>query len=416
MQKYMIWGGKPLRGEVRIEGAKNAILPIMAASLLVPGTTVLHDCPKLLDVQNMAAILESLGCKVRWQDDCIIIDALNANCYEVTDRLSRELRSSIFLLGSIIARFSQAHVSYPGGCDIGLRPIDLHLSGLRSLGVDISEEFGYIHAICPKIKGSEIYLDYPSVGATENIMMAAATAEGQTVIRNAAKEPEIKDLQGFINAMGGDVSGAGTSTIVINGREKLHSVEYTVVPDRIVTGTMMIACAITSGDLSIKNSCPEHVQVIISKLKESGCTVEVNNDIIRIKGPRRLTAVHNIETMPYPGFPTDLQAQMLALQTLSDGTSVMVENVFENRFKHAAELRKMGANITIKDRMAIIRGVPELYGADVLCHDLRGGAALVLAGLRAKGCTTVEGIHHIERGYHHLDESLGRLGADISAV
>ena len=414
MAKLTIVGGNPLHGEMRVTGAKNAILPILAGALLTKEPVVIHHCPKYSDVKNMILILEVLGCEVAWQGDSLRVDCKNANRWVMPEMLAKELRSSIFMLGPVIGRFQKATFTYPGGCEIGQRPIDLHLKGLRLLQVDIKEEHGLIYCDGQHLTGGEIHLDYPSVGATENIMMAAVFAKGTTRILNAAREPEILDLQNFLNALGAKVSGASTSTVEITGVQKLHGAEYTLMQDRIVAGTYMVASAITGGDLMIKGVCRENIQSITAKLREAGCVIEFYQDDVRVIGPKRPKELHLLETLPYPGFPTDMQAQMFALATIAEGTSIIVENVFDNRFKHAVELSRMGANVTVKDRMAIIRGVKELTGTTVTARDLRGGAALVLAGLVAKGTTVVEQTEFISRGYENLGEALRKVGARIT--
>jgi len=416
MGKFLINGGHRLQGRVRVTGAKNSILPILAAAILTSKTVRIHDCPRLLDVENMLEILRILGCQVTWLDDVITIDPSNIRSWELPEYLTKELRSSIVMLGPILGRCRRAKLTYPGGCEIGLRPIDLHLKGLKQLNAKIDESHGYIVCEGADMIGTEILLDYPSVGATENIMLAAVNAKGQTIIRNAAKEPEIIDLQNFINAMGGKVWGAGSNSIIIQGTSDLHEVDYRVIPDRIVAGTYMVAAAITGGDLWIENVIIEHLYPIISKLREAGCEIQANGQELHIIGPKRPSSVHLLETLPHPGFPTDMQAQMLALLTVADGTSVIIENIFENRYKHVAELIRMGAQVTIKDRMAVIKGVESLTGAAVEAKDLRGGAALVLAGLRAKGTTEVSNIYLIDRGYEELDKQLCALGAEIQRI
>lgn len=414
MASFCVRGGRALRGKLRVPGAKNAILPILAASLLTKERIELNNCPRLLDVENMMAILRLLGCDTGWEGNTIYVDAKNAYCYEMPEKLAKEMRSSIFLLGPAVARFGKALFTYPGGCEIGNRPIDLHLQGLSELNVHIREEQGKILCDGHDMRGAEIHLDYPSVGATENIMLAATMAPGQTLIRNAAREPEIQDLQDFLNQIGAAVSGAGTSTVIIWGRRELGGTKYSIIPDRIVAGTLMTASAITGGEVLLENVRADHMHAVFSKLRECGCVITLNGSTALVQGPKRPMELRLIETLPYPGFPTDMQAQMFALATISCGTSIIRENVFENRFKHAAELARMGADSTVKDRMAIIRGVDKLCGAQVTSRDLRGGAALVLAGLRAEGETVVDEVHLIDRGYERLENMLGELGADIT--
>lgn len=414
--KYRINGGNKLNGEIRIGGAKNSVLPILAATLLNKGTSVLHDCPKLKDVFSMIGILKHLGCAVEFSGSDIIVDSSGVIDYHIPDKLMRTMRSSIFLMGALVSRNNIAQISFPGGCDIGHRPIDLHLKSLRKLGINIKESFGYIHCKCTKIKGCEIHLDIPSVGATENIMLAVSMADGTTIIGNAAKEPEIEDLQNFLNSMGAQITGAGTNTIIIKGVKELHDTEYTIIPDRIVAGTYLIASAITKGDVVLTNVVKKHIESLISKMSESGFKIVTGNDFIRIEPCVRPRAVDMIITLPYPGFPTDLQAQMVSLLSTADGTSIVTETIFDNRFKYTEELVRMGADIKVDGRIAVIKGVENLTGTSVVARDLRGGAALVLAGLGAIGTTIVEDIEHIDRGYDKFDENLKNLGADIERI
>lgn len=416
MSRLLINGGCRLKGEVRISGSKNTVLPIFAASLLTEKPVLIMDYPKITDVCNMLSILKHIGCRVTEEKDRVIIDSSTAKIWEMPDRLAKEIRSSIFMLGPVLGRFKQAKFSYPGGCEIGNRPVDLHLKGLRSLNIDVKEVRGHIYCETDKIIGAEVHMDYPSVGATENIMMAAVKAQGQTVIRNAAREPEIVELEQFINAMGGNVNGAGTSTIFIEGVKDLGGVEYRCLPDRIVAGTYMMACAMTRGDITLLNVNPEHLFAVTSKLKEAGIMVETYTDAIRVRTNHRLKEMHLIETSPYPGFPTDMQAQACAAACVAEGTSIILENVFDNRFKHVGELIRMGANITIKNNVAIIKGVERLFGTEVTAMDLRGGAALVLAGLCAEGQTMVEQAQLLDRGYERFDEMLNILGAQIKRL
>ncbi|HEY8391075.1 MAG TPA: UDP-N-acetylglucosamine 1-carboxyvinyltransferase [Clostridia bacterium] len=415
-EKLIITGGKPLHGEIAVDTSKNAVLPILAASILNSGKTVLHNIMPITDVYNMLNILSTLGCTYTWHDRDLHINCIKAHSWEIPQDLAREIRSSIFMLGSILSRFRAAKVSYPGGCDIGIRPIDLHLKGLKDLNVKIKEEHGFIICDGTNMRGGVIHLDYPSVGATENLMMAAVLIEGTTEIRNAAKEPEIIDLQNFINSMGGKISGAGTSTITIQGVETLTDCEYTPIPDRIIGGTYLIACAICGGKIKVNNFQSEHLYALIAKLRESGCEFQIGPNYIEIECKQRPITAQIIETLPYPGFPTDLQAPMTALQAISDGTCMIIENMFETRFKHCPELIKMGANITVRDRMAIVRGVSHLQGAEVTAMDLRGGAALVLAGLAAKGTTVINNVYHIDRGYYAIEEKFRQLGGEIIRV
>ncbi len=413
MKEYIINGGQPLDGALEIKGAKNSILPLMAASILTDEITVLHNCPNISDVDSMINILEGLGSKIIRSGRDVIIDNSMTDKSEIPASLAKELRSSVFLLGSLLSRHKKAKVAYPGGCDIGLRPIDIHITGLRELGIEIQEQGGYILCNCLNAKSSDIVLDLPSVGATENLMLASVFIKGKTVIRNCAKEPEIVDLQKFLNTMGAKIRGAGSSVIVVEGVDKLHGIDYTPIPDRIVAGTYLIAAAMCGGNVELSGVNPEHISSLISKLSKTTCKVHIKNDRILIRSKGRQKSLECIETMYYPGFPTDLQSQIMAMQTVSRGTSVIVENIFETRFKTASQLKKLGADITIKGRVAVIRGVKELIGAEVAASDLRGGASLVLAGLVAKGTSIVKDIHYIDRGYEDLSVELQKLGANV---
>lgn len=416
MEKYIINGGNKLYGSVKIQTAKNSVLPILAATVLTDGKVKILNVPHISDVKNMVKILSCLGCKTVYENDNIIIDSSYADCFEIPSALAHELRSSVFLLGSVISRFKMAKIAYPGGCDIGLRPVDLHLTGLKRLGVEITERNGYILCKCDKLCGNEIMLDCPSVGATENIMLAAVKAEGTTVIKNAAREPEIEDLQKFLNCIGANVTGAGSGTIIIKGVKELKSCEFLPITDRIEAGTFLIAAAICGGEVCVDGVCSENLSSLLHKLRENGCKIYIKNDKIFLENHKRLASVKTIETQPYPGFPTDLQAQMTALCCICNGQSIITENLFETRFKYVPELRKMGADITVIDRNAFVRGVERFKGATVIAHDLRGGAALVLAGLASDGRSEVMGISHIDRGYGSFEYKLRNLGADIVRV
>lgn len=413
MNKFYIDGGKRLEGILRIQGGKNAVLPILAATVLNGDISYIRDCPRILDVFTMIRILESIGCNVRWENKTLVVDSSSVSSYEIPEDLVREMRSSIVLLGSVLGRNKKVIISYPGGCPLGPRPIDLHLKSLKQLGARIIEEHGFIICETSKLVGSKIHLDFPSVGATENIMLASVLAEGTTVIYNAAKEPEIKDLEDFLNGMGAKISGASTDIIVIEGVKSLHKVEHRVISDRIVAGTYLTAAAITGGEVQFTNVNPNHIQAITSKLKETGCKILEKEDSVYLKAPKKLRNIDIVRTQPYPGFPTDMQAQMMAVLTVATGTSIVTETVFESRYKHAEELIRMGANITLEGRTAIIKGVDHLTGTNVYAKDLRGGAALVIAGLVSEGVTLVEGIKHIERGYEQIDKDLNQLGASI---
>lgn len=416
MEAFVVEGGVALRGEARVDSAKNAVLPILAAAVLTPEEIVLHNVPDITDVGHMAAILTMLGCRVERSGRDMTVDCGGIHSWEMPDQLSKQIRSSIFLLGPILARFRKATVTFPGGCEIGLRPIDLHLSGLRQLGVEISEEGGLIHCDGRNMHAGEVHFDYPSVGATENVMMAAVLLPGTTVIHNPAREPEIADLQAFINAMGGKIRGAGTHYIAVEGVERLHGTVWTPMADRIVAGTLLAAAAITGGEITLTNAPESDMVAVTAKLREMGCRLEERPGWIHLRAPKRLTAFAQLQTQPHPGFPTDMQVQMLALLSTAEGMGVITENVFENRFTHAGDLNRMGAHILCTGRTAVVRGVPELYGAHVTARDLRGGAALVLAGLRARGETLVDHAELIDRGYDHLERQLSRLGGRVRRV
>lgn len=417
MDTFRIVGGTPIIGEAKIAGAKNAVLPLLAASLICRGEVVLTDCPGLADIHNMLRIMQALGCKIKRDDHTISINADDATQYCMPEELSKQMRSSIFMLGPVLARFGKAKFTYPGGCEIGLRPIDLHLSSLRAMGAQITEERGHIYC-AGKLHGAGIHLDYPSVGATENIMMAAVLAQGDTTISNAAREPEVEDLANFLNLCGADIRGAGQDTIVIAGGKSLVGCQYEPLKDRIVAGTLLLAGAISKGDVFARGGRAQDMQALLSKLTQMGCQVDVETSGVRVRGGRTLRAVRRIETNPHPSFPTDMQAQMVAVLTVCKGASMVVENVFESRFAHAAELGRMGADIQVEGhgRVAIVRGVRELYGTKVVSKDLRGGAALVLAGLRANGITQVDNVQLIDRGYERMEHMLSQMGADIRRI
>jgi UDP-N-acetylglucosamine 1-carboxyvinyltransferase len=413
LEKLVIEGGRPLTGAIQIHGAKNAALPILAACILASGTHTLHNVPNLLDIDTMLRILRALGCRAEQQGDTVSITTSTANSSHIPEELMGQMRSSIFLMGPLLARFGSVTVYQPGGCAIGERKIDLHLKGLQALGANIEEFANKIVCTAESLHGSEIVLDFPSVGATENIMMAAVKAEGITTIYNAAREPEIQDLQNFLNAIGADIIGAGTDTITIRGVETLSPCTYRIIPDRIVAGTFMVAAAATKGSITLEKVNPAHLTSVIHVLKRAGVQIISDGDIIHVSCPTRPKAVERIVTSPHPSFPTDLQSQVMVLLSLADGMSVMKETIFEGRFKHVDELSRMGADIRVDMSSAFIRGVPRLYGATVEATDLRAGAALVIAGLAAHGTTIVEQIHHIDRGYDRIEHMLSRLGASV---
>jgi UDP-N-acetylglucosamine 1-carboxyvinyltransferase len=413
LDTLVIRGAKTLQGQVKVSGSKNATLPIMAASLLSSGEVVLSGVPDLDDITVMAEVLRTLGAAVSRDGDTMTINSRSVNSVEVPESITRRMRASNLVMGALLARFAQARVAYPGGCAIGSRPMDLHLKGFRNLGYEIDEEFGFMEGRAGKLAGSEILLDFPSVGATENIMMAASLTPGSTIIRNAAREPEIVDLQNFLNRMGARIRGAGLDTIRIEGVKSLDGVEHTVIPDRIEAGTFMVAAAITRGDVWLDNVVCEHIQPLIAKLREIGIEMNTWSSGIRIMGSKELLTT-DLKTMPYPGFPTDMQAQMMTLLSTVAGTSVIVETIFENRFMHVQELRRMGADIKIEGRVAIVKGRKRLQGSSVEATDLRAGAALILAGLYAEGETTISNLEHIDRGYEKIHEKLMEIGADIT--
>lgn len=418
MEKLVIHGGKPLNGRIRVSSAKNAVLPIIAATMLASTPSRLLEVPHLEDVHTICEVISSLGVKVTVDDKKqeIIFDAATLTATEAPYELVRRMRASFLVMGPLLARCGEARISLPGGCAIGSRPIDLHLKAFEALGATIEMGDGYVHAKAPNgLKGNQVYLDFPSVGATENVIMAASMAEGKTVIENAAEEPEIVDLVTYLNSMGANIRGAGTNIIRIQGVPELKGAVHTVIPDRIEAGTYLIAAAMAGGDVYVENALSEHLKPVVAKLKEAGVTVEEHIDGIRVISDGTLKAA-DIKTLPYPGFPTDMQAQFMALTTIAKGTSTVMETVFENRFMHVDELKKMGAQIRIEDRRAIVDGIKRLHGAEVRATDLRAGAALVCAGLAADGETKVTQLSHIDRGYDDLVGKLKRLGADIVRV
>jgi UDP-N-acetylglucosamine 1-carboxyvinyltransferase len=418
MGVFLIDGGIPLKGSVRISGAKNAILPILAACLLTDGKSILKDVPDLEDVHTMCGLLTSLGAGVQFNTDRkeITIDTSNIREYTAPYELVNTMRASFLVMGPLLARKGKAKVSLPGGCAIGSRPVDLHLKGFSALGATINTGHGYVEAqVKGRLSGARIYLDFPSVGATENILMAAVLAKGQTTIENAATEPEIVDLATMLVSMGASVSGAGTDTIRIIGADRLNPTEHTIIPDRIEAGTYMVAAAMTGGNILIENVVPDHLKPVTAKLREAGVEISEELSSIRVKGVEKLKAV-DIKTHPHPGFPTDMQAQMTSFLSHAEGTSMVVETIFENRFMHVSELKRMGARIKIDGRTAIIEGGVPFMGAQVKATDLRAGAALILAGLCAKDRTEISDIFHIDRGYEKMEQKLKALGAKISRL
>ena len=419
MGAFVIRGGKPLMGSALISSSKNAILPILSACLLTEEECVIKQIPGLDDVSDMCELISNLGAsvKVNGRSRKITVSARSLTGHTAGYELVSRLRASFLVTGPLLARLGMAKVALPGGCPIGSRPVDLHLKGFEAMGAIIEKGHGFVEAYCPdkKLHGTTIYLDFPSVGATENLLIAAVLAEGRTVIENAASEPEIVDLATFLTKMGAKISGAGTDTITIDGVDKVYGAEHTIMPDRIEAGTFMVAAALTGGDITLKNVVPEHLKPVTAKLRESGMEIIEGNDTIRVRGIKRPSAL-DIKTHPFPGFPTDMQAQLSAYTCFAEGTSVIVETIFENRFMHVNELRRMGAQIRVDGRTAIIEGMETLQGAQVRATDLRAGAALVIAGLAAKGTTEVLDIHHIDRGYEFIENKLQRLGADIQRI
>ena len=412
-----IWGGHPLQGQVKISGAKNAALVIMAGTLLCPEPCRLRNVPSLVDAIRMGQVLSALGVDLQWNGDVLDINARDITTSEAPYELVSQLRASFFAIGPILARLGEAHVPLPGGCAIGARPVDIHVRGLQALGANVYIEHGMVHASVPgrdrRLKGAKFYLDYPSVGATETLMMAATLADGETILDNVAQEPEVIDLANFCNALGAKIRGAGTKTIVIEGVPRLHTADYPIIPDRIEAGTFLVAGAISRSDISLYPVISDHLTPVISKLRQTGAQIIMEGpDRLRVIGPDIIQAT-DIETLPYPGFPTDMQAQFMALLTVSNGDSLITETVFENRLRHVAELNRMGADIRVKGNTAIVRGVPTLTGAPVMATDLRASAALAIAALAAQGKTTIQGLQHLDRGYENLDLKLQQLGVRI---
>lgn len=416
MEILQINGKSRLGGEINVHGAKNSVLPILAGSVLIKGTSVIHNCPKLSDVEVTISILKHIGAKVIREGSTLIIDTTDIEKYDIPEELMQEMRSSIIFLGSLSSRLGKACMYLPGGCEIGLRPIDLHLKGLTSLGYSISFDG---HNICcnkSNVKANRIVLPFPSVGATENIILASVLTEGKTTIINAAREPEIVDLANYLNKAGAKISGASTPTIEIEGVNELRSVGHTVIPDRILATTLMCAAAITSSELILNKVLPAHLIPVLPVFDEMGCKLFVDKYSVKIKAPRRLRRVKKIETQPYPGFPTDCQAPVMSALTTAKGTSIINETIFESRFKHISQLRRFGADIEVNDRVAIVNGNRDIHSADVICTDLRGGAAVVIEALAASGVSTIRNIEHIDRGYEEIEKQLSLIGADIKRI
>ena len=416
MSRLVINGKRRISGAVKTQGAKNAALPILAASVLCGGQCVIHNCPRLRDVEKTDMVLRDLGCAVRREGNTVIVDPMGICSCSICDELMRAMRSSIIFLGAILARCGEACVSMPGGCPIGVRPIDLHLKALREMGAEIREEHGCIVCRANRLRGADIHLDFPSVGATENIMLAAVTAKGTTTVSNAAREPEIADLAGFLNAMGARIHGAGESFITIEGREELHGAEYSVMPDRIAAATYLAAAAVTGGEILLTDADERSMGAMLHTLSDMGAEISTEDDKIRLRADKRLKNVSILRTMPYPGFPTDIQSPFMALAATARGTGVFVETIFENRFRHVEELIRMGADISVCGRSAVVRGVDELHGARVSAGELRGGAALVIAALGAEGESEIDGACYIDRGYEAIEERLAACNAEIRRI
>jgi UDP-N-acetylglucosamine 1-carboxyvinyltransferase len=413
----VIEGGRTLSGEVKSQGSKNSTLPILAATLLCGGESVLFNCPRLSDVEASLDILRYIGCTARREGSTVIVDTGSVSRCEIPPALMHRMRSSIIFLGAMIARFDRVRMSFPGGCELGPRPIDLHLDALREMGVEISEEHGELDCyVSDRLHGADIVLPIPSVGATENIMIAAAAAHGVTTISNAAREPEIVDLADFLNACGAAVSGAGGSTIVIEGSSELHPATHSIIPDRIVAATLMSAAAVTGSDIRFTGIIPSHLESVLPVFRDSGCEIDIRGGGMRLIAPYRLTAPKLIRTMPYPGFPTDAQAPVMSMAAVADGMTVFVENMFISRYSHVSELCRFGADIRVEGKVAVVDGVRRLLSADVSARDLRGAAALVVAALCAKGVSEIRGIEYLERGYEDFELVLSSLGADVKKV
>ncbi|MDE5556382.1 MAG: UDP-N-acetylglucosamine 1-carboxyvinyltransferase [Ruminococcus sp.] len=419
MQKLIVNGGKRLRGEVKLQGSKNSSLPIMAATVLCNSECVLNNCPELTDIYAAARILNGLGCRCRFSENTAVINSADISVTEIPEKLMREMRSSIIFMGAVLGRTGECTVSMPGGCELGSRPIDMHISAMRKMGIDVKENYGKIicRASSGKAHGAKISLTFPSVGATENIILCAVTADGETIINNAAREPEICDLCGFLRACGAEISGDGESRIVIRGKEKLHGCEYQIMPDRIAGATYLAMTAATGGEIILNNACVAETEPFISILEQTGCTITTYDNRIYLRSGSRLKAIKDrIRTMPHPGFPTDAQAVLMSALVTADGTSVFEENIFDCRYRHTDALVKMGADIQVLGKVAVIKGVSGLHGANIESTDLRGGAAMVNAALSAEGTSEISGIHHIDRGYEKIEDVVRLLGGDIRRV
>jgi len=412
MEKMIIEGGYRLVGEVPVSGAKNAALPLFAASLLVDGWVTLHNVPALADIRTIARLLRQMGVKTEGQSGTVRLNASGIHSFEAPYNLVKTMRASVLVLGPLAAKWKRARVSLPGGCAIGARPINLHLKGLEAMGAKVELKHGYMEAAADRLKGAEIYFDISTVTGTENVMMAAALADGRTVLKNAAREPEVVELANALNLMGAKIQGAGDPVVIIDGVEELRPIEYTIMPDRIEAGTFMVAAGITQGNVKLLNCNLSHMEAVTAKLKEAGLEIFSEGEGVKVIGPVNIKPV-DVKTLPYPGFPTDMQAQIMALMCLANGLSVITETVFENRFMHVSELKRMGADIRVEGSNAIVQGLANLTGAPVMATDLRASASLVLAGLAAEGATEVSRIYHLDRGYEKLDEKLNKLGAKI---
>lgn len=415
-EKLLINGGTTLCGEVKVEGAKNALLPLLAATVLSEDEYQISNYVDLEDLKNMREILSLLGVETKSSGNEIFINSKHIKNTKITHEITQKLRASIFILGALLGKFKKAEIAYPGGCQIGSRPIDIHIKGFKALGAKVVEKHGYIYCNGENLKAGEVLLDFPSVGATESLMMCACLLDGETTLKNVAKEPEIVDLQNFLVAMGANINGAGSDCIKIVGVKKMHGCAYKAIPDRIVAGTYILATAVCGGNVLVDGAIFEHNQSLVSFLKQTACKIEAYNDKIRVKANKRLSSIENIETKPFPFFPTDLQSQMLVLQSVSSGVSIIQENMFENRYGIVPELKKMGADIVLKGKTALVKGVDTLFGADVCASDLRAGAGLVIAGMKAEGYTTISNVGLIARGYKNIEERYNSLGADIKRI